>query len=240
MRYKKNFSVMIHDVGYNDLARPSAVWRYMQEAANHQLREEKPTFKELLQDGKTFILSRMRLVCASPLRAYEHITVETWDAGGRGASFFRGYRILRGEETVAEGDSVWAMVHTADRTLCRVDENPLSYSRDDPPTLPLPSRLRLPEEGFSPAGEKEIRLSDIDFLGHMNNTHYPDMLWDFVPEGERRFLRALMIDYRHDAPLGSRVEITRRAEGDIFLFRTFRDGLINVEARAETGLLPEG
>lgn len=240
MRYREEFSVMVHDVGHNDLARPSSVWRYMQEAANHQLQAEKPSFRELLEDGKAFILSRMRLVCGQPLRPYDRITVETWDCGGRGASFLRGYRVLRGAETVAEGDSVWALVHTADHTLCRVGDVQLCYSRDDPPDLPLPARLRLPEEGFSPVGEKDVRLSDIDCMGHMNNTNYPDMLWDFVPEGDGRFLRSLMIDYRHDAPLGCRVDISRREEGDAFFFRTHREGLVNVEARMETGLLPPG
>ena len=42
---------------------------------------------------------------------------------------------------------------------------------------------RIPAAATVPAGTYTVRWSDIDRNGHMNNTHYADLMLDFAPIG---------------------------------------------------------
>ena len=89
-------------------------------------------------------------------------------------------------------------------------------------------------ETLETVGQKTVRLSDVDYNGHMNNTNYVDMLCDYIPEltaGTHR-VTVMRIHFSKEAPIGETIEIKRlRTPDDKYIFRTFRsDGDVNVEA----------
>ena len=75
------------------------------------------------------------------------------------------------------------------------------------------------------AGTRRVTYSDVDYNGHMNNTKYPDMLCDFLPDATRRRVSGLSLSYLHEAPYGFDLSVYRAPwEGTAgergYLFRT--------------------
>ncbi len=214
MKYIEKDVVRAHDVAKNDTVRPSVLWRYMQEVANHSMRDEGPSYPALLDKGLAFLLSRMTMMAYIPLRQHEPITVETWGCPSRGLSFERCYRVLTADGRVAaEGIGTWALLDLSTKRLRRVTDVSLGYSTDEAiAELSASNRFRIPGGlTLEPVGTRRVYYSDTDVMGHMNNTNYPDMLCDFLPEPGEGFVRRVSISFQREAALGAEIEI-RRAE----------------------------
>ena len=237
MIFTENRIVEVLDTNSNDTIRPSALLRFMQEAANHNMRKCRPTYEELFADGLAFILSRMSVKCYDTIHAYDELTVQTWPVYGRGVTFPRSYRILRDGKVVAEGDSTWALVDTKNRRLLKCDEIDMSsYTFDEAICLPL--RFRIPRDAqMCKVGEHEVAYSETDCNRHMNNPNYPDMICNFIPEIDKKEVREFIISFASEAPYKERLSVEMLDAPDedgVYYFRTLKSGATNIEARVVT------
>ena len=236
MSYSMHVSVLVHDTDARHIARPSSVWRWMQEAANRQMRDEGPSYDELMERGLSFLLSRMSVDIIRPIMQYEELTVETFALPSRGYSFERGYRITdEAGETVAAGLSVWALYDLNAGRLARVEALGEGYSVGEAPAVSAPVRFLIPETvALERAGERKIAWSDVDVNRHVNNTGYPNILYDFLPDPDKGELFGMSINYRHEAKLGETLTVLLGEEpteyGKRRWFRTLVGDEINVEA----------
>ena len=67
--YRIHTKVNCHDVDYNGIAKASSLLRYMQSAAEAQLCDNGMSYAELINRGRAFILSKLRLEVSKPLQA---------------------------------------------------------------------------------------------------------------------------------------------------------------------------
>jgi acyl-CoA thioesterase FadM len=241
VRHTVDYEILSHDTGHNGEVHPSAVFRYFQETADHQMRTEGPTYRELYEQGLAFVLSRMHVRLHATLRSYDKVTVQTWAYDPpRGVSYERYYQMYRGEELVAEAGSVWALLNVSSGELCRVGTLPLHYGSDEP--LAISTRFRLPSAEFTVVDAHTVRYSDVDVNNHMNNTRYPDMLRDCIPHIDGLRITGIQIHYVSEALLGDTLTVSR-AEAEenghpVFWFQTEKQGgECNVRARIDTELL---
>lgn len=238
MYYTQEYTVLSHDTGHNGEVHPSALCRYLQETADAQMRAQGPTYRELIAQGYSFVLSRINVQLYTPLCAYDRLTVRTWAYNPpRGVSFERYYQLYREDTLVGEGASVWALLDLNTQSLCRVGTVELHYAEDKP--LPLATHFRLPATLWEEAGTRTVRYSDVDVNNHMNNTRYPDMLCDFLPDIDNRRVTGIQIHYVSEAPLGETLTVFRAVTEEdghpVWWFETRRaDGSVNVRARIDT------
>ena len=52
MKYSEHYEVTCHDVDQNNHIKPTNLVRYMQETANHQMRDRKPSYYDLFLTAK--------------------------------------------------------------------------------------------------------------------------------------------------------------------------------------------
>ncbi len=239
MRWEEKFRVNSHDTDPTGAVRPSAILRYMQEAANMQLHTLGPSMERMREeDGLAFILSRFTMNLYAPLHAYEAITAESWACPSRLRTFLRCGRVLREGETVADLYSAWALVRLADHRLCSVDQYHPGFDLDLP--LPAPPRFYIPASAvMETAGTRTVSFGDVDVNRHMNNTNYPDMFRGFLPgvggdlPDGLRLTRVEMLFLR-EAPLGETLTIGRCPDPSVanrWLMRAVRtDGEVCTEA----------
>lgn len=237
MKFTKHYQVKWHDTDANREVRPSQILMYMQETANLQLQFHGIPLDDLRdKHGLGFILSRISVRIYEPLYAHDEIDVQTWICDSRGFSFNRCFCILKNEKIVAEAYSVWALIDIRDRRLLKVNEFEFGFVGDEPLQVDLPRRVHFPPMlPIEDAGERTIRYCDIDYNGHMNNTRYPDMLCDFVPDVFSKRVTGFTLSYLHEATFGHTLKIQRVKNQDGYWFRTTdSDGTVCLEAYLQT------
>lgn len=240
--YVEHYEISSHDVDSNNNVRPSIVARLFQETANHQMRDRGPTYYELFSQGKSYILVRMSCQILKEMHPYDKVNVSTWISASKGATFKRNYIMTREGQEVARAYSEWTVVEVNTGNICRVDEVDYSnYEMDDPIEMTLPIKFHFSKDiSFEEVGEKIISYTECDMNKHMNNTFYPDMLFDFVPEPWKRRVTGYVIRFMKGATLGKTLKVLR-AKGDevmndgsnpeeCWCFKTLVDGNVNVEA----------
>ncbi|MBQ7392305.1 MAG: hypothetical protein IJV73_06420 [Clostridia bacterium] len=234
MKFTQHYTVKWHDTDANRQVRPSALVTYLQETANEHLIHLGISLDELRDRyGLAFILGNISVRSYEPLFSGDDIEVETWTYGERGFRHNRCFRLLRDGKTVVEATSQWALIKLADGSLVKVEDMPYRVEPEESIALPdLPSRLKMPplsEMEF--AGERRIVYSDIDYNGHMNNTRYPDMFCDFVPEMRENRMTGIVLSYRREAAFGHTLRVFRqKTDGGYFLCTVDEDGNVCTEA----------
>lgn len=239
MLYTENYDILGNDCDLNDTLRPTMVLRYMQETANRQMSACGPSYNDLFEQGLAFILSRISVVYYDQLHPHDKIAVETWPSESKSLSFPRFYRIKRDGKTVMEGASSWALVDTKAQRLVRATEIDLSnYPFAEP--LELPLRFKIPSElNFEETKQHTVEYSQIDCNRHMNNTNYPDMLCNRIPDMESKEIKSFTISFLSDAPFKETVRVLRYDEQgengeSTYYFKTLKGDKTNIEAKVVT------
>lgn len=234
MKHSEFYKIRWHDTDANRVIRPSQLVSYMQETANAQLLANGTSLDDLRdKQGLAFLLSRITVHVYADLYTDDEICVQTWICEGKGFRFDRCFRVLRGEEVVAEAYSMWALLDLKNRRMLRATEFSYGFEGDDPLPPEFYARVRIPAlADMEKAGERRIVYSDIDYNGHMNNTHYPDMLCDFTPNILGLRVRALTLSFLHEGTFGHTLAVYRAEQEDGRLcFRTVDgDGVTCLEA----------
>jgi acyl-CoA thioesterase FadM len=209
----------------------------MQETSHHHLREAGMSLDELRDKrGLAFILSRISIAFYAPLHADDKIDVQTWVLESRGLSFLRCFRILRANEVIAEAHSVWALLDIQQKQLLPITAFPYDIEPDEPLDAKLSARLRIPPlSAMESVGLRHIVYSDVDYNGHMNNTHYPDMLCDFTDGITSREVTGFSLSYLQEAAYGRNLSVYRSDMGEEHFFRTVdEEGNTCLEAKLFT------
>lgn len=238
MIYQENFTVRWHDTDAARKVSPGGVLMFMQETANRQFEAAGLSLDALHENkGQAFMLSRIAFDLLSPLYAYDKIKVETFTCASHGVLFRRGFRVFRGEETVARGTSHWALVRLSDRSLIAVADSPATAFTDEPEEkTETPLRFRIGGDlRFETVGERRVTYADTDFNFHMNNTKYPNMLCDFLPDPLHTTVRGMSLFYCREAAFGDTVVVERAdAGGGVYCFRTKKGDAVCLEAMVRT------
>lgn len=237
MPFQIPIRVSPHDVDPNNIARPSAVLRYMQDTANRQLFEQKPSYTEILAQGKAFVISRVNIETYAPIYQFDDLICETWPVEAKGVAFPRCWRLLRDGELVAQGLSSWALLDINTHKLCRngaVDMSNYTFG----PLLDIDeARITYPHAELKTVGSAFVTYQQIDCNHHMNNSYYPDMLLDFIPDIEHSYVKSFMLRFAHEALLGEKIDVTRsepfvQEDGTtVYYLRTFTGSVVNLEAK---------
>lgn len=242
MKYTHSYTVRWHDTDASREVRPSQVLAYMQETSNYHLCSCGMSLDELRdRNGLAFLLSRISMRLYLPLHTGDEITVQTWVCESRGLSFHRCFRILRGEEVIAEAFTVWALLDMQTENLLPVTAFPYNIEPDEPLDRAFLARVKMPAlDAMCNVGERKIVYSDIDYNGHMNNTRYPDMLCDFTPDIQKYRPVGVTLSFLNEATFGAVLKVLRlerplssplAGNGTEFCFRTLNEnGKVCLEA----------
>ena len=237
MKFTYKLKTSWHDTDANRIVRPSKIVEYMQETANRQC-EESGLPLEWLRDekGLAFILGAISLNIYKPLHAYENIEINTWCKEAKSYIFMRYFEIIRGGEKVAEASSTWVLIDINSKSMVRANnydffDGKFYYDEPVDPSILLPKAKIDKEKALTKVGKRKICYSDIDYNMHMNNTHYPDMVCDYLDEmvDENNAYRVLgmSLSYLKESPLGATLTVTRGEMRE--------DGTIEVRTLNEAG-----
>lgn len=218
-----------HDTDADRIIRPSQLMVYLQETANLHMIHAGQSLDELRDtQGLAFILTRMSLEIHQHVGAHEDIQVRTWITHGKGCNYPRYFSMERPDGSlIAQACSHWVLLDLNTHLPCRADAYRYNYEPEEPLALTPPRRFTVPEEMVC-VGERRIVYSDLDYNGHMNNTRYPDMVCDFLPDGIVPSIRAMHFNYVKEGSAGATLRVMRGERVDtegnrIFLVQTYNE-----------------
>lgn len=233
--FSHKFKILFHDTDINGTLYPSKLLMYMQETTHYHMESIGKNLEKMHDnDGIAFWLMRVAIHNYLPIRAFDEIEVQTWPTDdSRGFSFNRCFRIMRGHDIVAEAYTVWALMNVKLMKPIRVADYDAGFTLEPPIDIATPIHIRIPRDAeLGENGSRTILYSDIDYNGHMNNTRYPDMLCDVLPNMKGKFVKEMTISFQHEAALGETITAHSCLLEGAYLIRTVRsDSQTNVEAR---------
>ena len=142
------------------------------------------------------------------------ITVETWPCLPGPVRADRCYRILQGEECVAEGRTEWAVIEIPEMRVHRLtDFYPEGMKLSD--VVLLPDHFRRVSEDTSDCIEKPaltVRSVDIDLGGHMNNIAYiRELLSTYTTKELREMdIKGMEVCFKHPCYEGEVLHVYER------------------------------
>ena len=216
--YEMNLRVDSRDVDLFNQCRPSAVLGIMQEAATQAALSLGVSGPEILKKYNClWMVTRSWVELDAPLRWNDPITVKTWHRGASGASTYRDFDFYRDGRPIGRATSIWVMVDVDEHKLFRMKQL-TEFQGTDGGDLCKSVKLRrvaLPEQ-FDGRVRRDLRYSDTDINGHVNNIHYADFACDSLHLerlGRDKFVRSFQIGYVNECRAGEALYVDTAVQG---------------------------
>lgn len=239
MYFEQSYTTRWHDTDANRFLRPSAILMYLEETSGIHMRHVGRSLDEIRDcDGLAFILSQIGIRFFESIEPFRDIRVVTWVNDSRGYSSTRHFRLYDGDKVMAEASTVWALIDLSKKFPVKVGSFDFGFPFEEE-ALDISTRIHIPKDtAMELAGERRISYSDIDYNMHMNNTHYPDMLCDFLPDMQSCRVSSMKLSFLREAAYEKTLAVYRaQTEDGRWLMRT-KNEIDETCLEAEVTLVP--
>ena len=138
-------------------------------------------------------------------------------------SSYRDFDLFREGKPIGQGTTVWVMADVDSRKLFRMKDLAEFRGTDGGERNKSVKLRRIPmPEVFDRRTRRDLRYSDTDINGHVNNVHYADFACDSLhleELGKGKFVRSLQIGYVNECRAGEAIWVDTAARGDELLAR---------------------
>ncbi|MDX1531030.1 MAG: thioesterase, partial [Rhodothermales bacterium] len=191
---------------------------YFQEAAGNHATALGVATDRLLENGRAWVLTRLRLEVDRLPGWRERVTVETWPSDSDGLYAHRDFLLRADEDAVfGRGTSVWFVIDVARRRPVRLPEAVRALRLPERPDAYAHEMEPLPEPGETPhESAYRVRHDELDLNAHANNARYVAWTLDAVPPEryERAVPHRLDVQFRAEAVRGDVVRSACSAPPD--------------------------
>ncbi len=220
-KFEQTFPIPTHDFDLHSRMRPAAFFELAQELAMGGSTMIGVPDNVLGPRGLAWILLRMHVEYDRMPRLYEDVHFQTWHAGITGPLFIRDYKFLSTDgETLVRASSSWALMERETRSLARPGR--ISDILTAEPQHPDRAVSFNPDKVIWPEGAgpdlvlpRRVLYSDVDHLGHANNTRYAVWAYDALPPEVTfsRNLKSFSINYNRELRPSDTVTLRRVQTG---------------------------
>ena len=216
------------------------LFRYFQTAAVEHSERVGLGSQSLVGGGTVWILNKI----GAKIHRYpiyrEDIRIVTWHRGKKGIKAYRDFRVFSKEECLAEAASMWLYLDLAQRKLKKIPPKMDQAYTVEPDATTIDVDAWTPDP---PAPNKELRIttrySDLDPLGHVNNT----IFFDFIETlSQKTFegnphIRQVMIQFQKEiSEIGAPITLGIQTEENGGKFKIFDHEHIFATGELKIGL----
>lgn len=191
---------------------PKILLNYFQEAAglHTQMAEEDPL--ALMKTGKAWVLSRIGFVIHRWPALGDKLEITTWHTGDKGFKAYRDFEVRCGREILVWAKSMWLYIDLNHKKILRIPKiTSAAYTCEPPLDVVSDTALDIdrwnPDTKFTPdqSVSMDLRPSDFDPLGHVNNALYFDFLETLLTRVMPVSVKSgqIMLQYLKEIPMGT-------------------------------------
>lgn len=164
-----------------------ALWglaRLFQESAGHHAETAGMGFRQLIERGKAWVLSRMYYVIDRMPCEGETVTVRTWSRGTDGLFAFRDFQLIDSQGVAATCSTYWVIIDFDTRRAVRIRDYwaAIATHPDCATDRQQLDRLRLPKDAQpETVAHFSVKPSMLDHTFHVNNAEYIKWIMDNLP-----------------------------------------------------------
>ena len=216
--FEMSYTIRSTDVDIFGICRPSSLLCVFQDMATDHSKVLGMD-QDVLTDryNAAWLLVRMWYRLERPLHMGEKIDLRTWHRGAGGLIVYRDFDLTVNGQSVGEAVSAWVVADRENRKMLRPGLVDCIASSSVPETVKSRQLklIKTPKDKTF-VHQREIRYSDLDLNGHMNNTRYADVVMDAlsVAEMQGRYVSELQINYSMECGPGENVSISRSTKED--------------------------
>lgn len=213
--------IQSYEVQENGNMRISTLFRLFQKAAGDDSDRYGLTYNYMRDNGIVFVITKMSVKFFSNIKTYDHIEIITRPRGCHGVSFIRDFDVRIDGVRVAYASSTWALININSRRLLRPNalDKIGSIPSDTEDMIDFDqARIKLDENSLSRTDVRKVYYSHIDKNGHMNNTFYPDIVFDYIPDNFKNDFTGLSFSvcYTTELTCGETFEVFSNLNGNRF------------------------
>lgn len=236
------FHVRSYELASRGEASLASVCHLLQESASLHAQELGASPEQLLAEGMTWFLARMRVRIERYPKWRHAVSVETWPVEVDPPYAIRDFRVRdEGRDEIAAASSWWLLMDMERRKpLRRIPQRVLDLHPREPVRALGTAKVRVPRLDEADHEERvRVRGSDLDMNGHVNHVFYVDQVEHTLPgeSGRDRGVAELEIEFRSECHAGDEIVARSRREGDsedVYLHSLVREGDSTEVARART------
>jgi acyl-ACP thioesterase len=137
-------------------------------------------YEALVEHGTAWVLVRQKLVMADWPVWGDVVEVRTWPRGVIGALAVREFEIVAGDRKFGECSTSWLIIDAQTRRPTRIDREAFRKNARTEGCLAIEAGKITPQTGLKPMATFQVRNSDLDVNGHVNNTRYAQWILDSI------------------------------------------------------------
>lgn len=181
--FHKKIRVMEFETDLTQRIRLSSIMRHSQQIGSDHLREKKIDYNQMYRDGMVFIVNKMKISIHRRPVFGEELLLETIPMAPKGVQFVRdtAFRTLHGEELVYVSIS-WALIDPQTRKILRprvFEKYGFDFCPNDQEHV-TSYKIHMPKR-TGVHHIRQVKYSDMDYNGHINNASYADIICDALP-----------------------------------------------------------
>lgn len=211
-----------YDVQPNSIIKMSTLFKLFQKVASDDLDKTGMTYEVLRDAGIVFVLTKNNVKVFDDIKKYDEVTVTTYLREIRGASFIRDFDVCIGGRRVAYASSTWVLFDINNRRLLRptVLDSIGTFTPDLDNLMEIEDkRIKFDVNSLLKTDVREVYYSQIDTNGHMNNTFYPDIVYDYLPKELKASIKdkLILVHYVNELMEGQKYEVYTKCENHEFI-----------------------
>jgi acyl-ACP thioesterase len=168
-------------------------------------------FDALIEKGTLWVLSRQKLVMTDWPVWDDKVTIQTWPRRSGSIMALREFAILVGERKVGECSTSWIVLDWNTRKVQRLDRIMSDMVTRSEGVLDIAAERITPRQDLPEVARFEVRNSDLDVNGHVNNTRYAQWVTDTMTADElaRYAIVEYEVNFLAETGVGDTVAIER-------------------------------
>jgi len=187
--WQEVIEVRTYETDFQGVWKPAAFFRAMEEATVHHAAALKTDYLTLQNYQLAWVLARHKIRFIHFPSAGTRVVVKTWPKGIQQKIFgMRDYSMFTEDgQPIAIATSAWLVINTNTRRFVKPDQLPNQLpSNGGLSSLDDPLEKIVHQADMHVLNTFQARYSSLDLMGHVNNTHYVDWIFDSFPINQIR------------------------------------------------------